>query len=28
VGAVFKRAVGWTLKAGDNNKTRQPKDWD
>ncbi|MBU6156054.1 MAG: membrane integrity-associated transporter subunit PqiC, partial [Alphaproteobacteria bacterium] len=28
VGAVFKRAVAWTLKAGDENKTRQPKDWD
>lgn len=28
VGAVFKRAVTWTLKAGDENKTRQPKDWD
>ena len=28
VGAVFKRAVGWTLKAGDENQTRQPKDWD
>jgi cholesterol transport system auxiliary component len=28
VGAVMKRAVAWTLKAGDENKTRQPKDWD
>jgi len=28
VGAVFKRAVAWTLKSGDENKTRQPKDWD
>jgi cholesterol transport system auxiliary component len=28
VGAVLKRAVAWTLKAGDENKARQPKDWD
>jgi cholesterol transport system auxiliary component len=28
VGAVLKRAVAWTLKAGSENKTKQPKDWD
>lgn len=28
VGAVLKRAVVWTLKAGTDNKTKQPKDWD
>ena len=28
VGAVLKRAVTWTLKAGTDNKTKQPKDWD
>lgn len=28
VGAVLKRAVTWTLKAGEENKRRRPKDWD
>jgi cholesterol transport system auxiliary component len=28
VGAVMKRSVAWTLKAGNDNKTKQPKDWD
>ena len=28
VGAVLKRSVAWALKAGDENKTRQPRDWD
>jgi len=28
VGAVLKRAVAWTLKAGDENMKKQPKAWD
>ena len=28
VGAVLKRAVMWTLKAGEENKKNRPKDWD
>ena len=28
VGAVLKRAVAWTLKAGEENKKARPKDWD
>jgi cholesterol transport system auxiliary component len=28
VGAVMKRSVAWALKAGDENKTKQPRDWD
>lgn len=27
VGAVLKRAVSWTLKSGEENKLKQPKDW-
>lgn len=27
IGAVMKRAVAWTLKAGEENKRRRPKDW-
>ena len=28
VGAVLKRAVTWALIAGNENKTKHPKDWD
>lgn len=28
VGAVLKRAVVWAMKAGTENKTTHPKDWD
>ena len=28
VGAVLKRAVVWAMKAGTDNKTTHPKDWD
>jgi len=28
IGAVMKRAVTWTLKAGEENKRKRPKDWD
>jgi len=28
VGAVLKRAVTWTLTAGEENKKTRPKDWD
>jgi len=28
VGAVLKRAVAWTLNAGQENKKSRPKDWD
>jgi len=28
VGAVLKRAVAWTLNAGEENKKARPKDWD
>ena len=28
IGAVMKRSVAWTLKAGEENKRRRPKDWD
>lgn len=28
VGAVLKRAVTWTMKAGDENMKKQPKAWD
>jgi cholesterol transport system auxiliary component len=28
VGAVLKRAVVWSMKAGTENKTTHPKDWD
>ena len=28
VGAVLKRAVTWTLKAGEENKLKRPKDWE
>ena len=28
VGAVLKRAVAWTLKAGNDNKNKRPKDWE
>jgi cholesterol transport system auxiliary component len=27
VGAVLKRAVAWTLKAGEDTKTKKPRDW-
>ena len=27
VGAVLKRAVSWTLKAGEDTKTNKPRDW-
>lgn len=28
VGAVLKRSVTWTLKAGDENRLKRPKDWE
>jgi cholesterol transport system auxiliary component len=28
VGAVLKRAVTWTLKSGDENRLKRPKDWE
>jgi cholesterol transport system auxiliary component len=27
VGAVLKRAVAWALKAGEDTKTKKPRDW-